>query len=233
MMQSCNNTKPSDLKSLNTGFYLKEMAFVYWDFFYKFPTSYSQSRDTDAWFFPCFTHMDSILLSYDSEITYTNQDTALLITYKNDTLWHVLLPCSCDWTDEIPLGPRAYDSLNRMILDDIVILDHDEFGYVNKQIHLDNDLKTDLWPAIEKRMNKKGYVPVDDKEIKKYPQYLLVEYLSESDSIQLIKACAKYSNYFYEEYAVILRNVFSEYCKANHVSRLLTPVFIFLPVTND
>ena len=225
LLLSCNNEKQTNLKNQNTEFFLSEMALIYWDFYYTFPTSYLQSRDTDAYFFPQYTTTDSILLYYSSEITYTNQDTALLITYRDDTLAHVSLPCSCDWTDEIPYGPRAYDSLNRLILEDII-----HVSWHGDQLRLTYDLVNNLFPAIEKRMNKMGYVLFRDKE-RKYPQYLLIEYLSETDSIELIKACAKYSSYFYDEYAETLRIVFSEYCKNNHVTRLLTPIEVYLPVS--
>jgi hypothetical protein len=97
---------------------------------------------------------------------------------------------------------------------------------------LTHDLVSVLQPAIEKEMNRKGYARVIDVN-KEYPQYLLIEYLPEKDSIRLIKACAKYSYYFYDEYAKILRMVFSEYCRNNHVSRLLTPVEIYLPTSGN
>ena len=222
-MLSCKNVKQTELKNHYTEFFLSELALVYWDFNYTFPESYLQSRDTDVVFFPQFTTTDSILLCYASEITYTNQDTVLIISYRDDTLALVSLPCSCDWADDIPCGPRAYDSLNRLTLDYVT---HDTW------MRLTYDIVKDLYPSIEKRMNKMGYFLVHDNE-RKHPQYLLIEYLSESDSIQLIKACEKYSNYFYDEYAKILRTVFSEYCKKKQVSRLLTAVEIYLPVSKD
>ena len=229
LLLSCNNVKQPDLKNQNTEYLLSEMALIYWDLNYSFPTSYLQSRYTDSYLFPQYTTTDSILLCYASDITYTNQDTVLLITYRDDTLAQVSLPCSCDWTDEIPLGPRAYDSLNRQILDDFIHfgLDGDQI-----QVRLTYDLINNLFPAIEKRMNKMGYVIVRDKE-RKYPQYLLIEYLSEPDSIKLINACAKYTSYFYDDYAKILRIVFSEYCKNNHVTKLLTAVEVYLPASKD
>ena len=227
LLLSCNNARQTELKNQNTEFFLSEMALIYWDLYYTFPTSYLQSRDTDAYFFPQYTTTDSILLCYASEITYTNQDTVLLITYSDDTLAQVSLPCSCDWTDEIPYGPRAYDSHNRLILDDFY-----HVSWCAEQMHLTYDIVNNLFPAIEKRMNKMEYVLVHDNK-REYPQYLLIEYISESDSIQLIKACAKYKCYFYDEYAKILRTVFSEYCKNNNVSRLYTPVEIYLPVSKD
>ena len=224
-IQSCNNAKQIDLKNQNTEDFLSEMALIYWDFNYSFPASYLQSRDTDAWFFSQHTYTDSILLCHASEITYTNQDTTLLITYRNDTIVLVKLPCSCDWIDEIPYGPRAYDSLNRMILDDFI-----HVSWHGEQERLTYDIVNNIYPTIEKRMNKMGYVRVNDVN-KEYPQYLLIEYLPENDSIQLIKACQQYSCYFYDEYTKILRMVFFEYCRNNHVSRLLTPVEIYIPAS--
>lgn len=227
LLQSCNNEKQTNLKNQDIEFFLSEMALIYWDLNYTFPASYLQSRDTDAYFFSQYTTTDSILLCHASEITYTDQDTVLLITYRDDTLAQVSLPCSCDWTDDIPFGPRAYDSLNRLILDDVI-----HVSWHGDQIRLTNDIVRNLYPDIEKRMGEKGYVLVHENE-RKYPQYLLIEYLSESDSIHLIKACANYSRFFYEDYVEILRIVVSEYCKNNHVSRLLTAVEIYLPVTKN
>lgn len=227
LLQSCSNVKQTELKNPYTEYFLSEMALGYWDFNYTFPASYLQSRDTDAYFFPQYTTTDSILLCYASEIMYTDQDTILLITYRNDTLAQVSLPCSCDWTDDIPCGPRAYDSLNNLILDDFI-----QVSWHGDQMRLTQDLVSVLLPDIEKRMNEKGYVKVGDDN-KEYPQYLLIEYLPKNDSIHLIKACHKYSCYFYDEYAKILRIVFSEYCRNNHVARLLTAVEIYLPSTKN
>ena len=204
--------------------YLTDMSLGYWDLNYKFPSSYLESRDTEAWFFEQCREIDSSMLSVASELMYEDQDTALLITYHKDTLAFVKLPCSCGWTDEIPLGPRAYDSLNRMVLDDII----KNVTWHSDQVHLSYDLENKLQPVIEKRMSQIGYIRTQDDE-RKYPPDLLVEYLSEADSIMLIKVCKKYSHFFYTEYATILKEVFSEYCKANHISRLLTFVDVYLP----
>lgn len=229
LMQSCNNTEQhSFLKNKNTEVLLSEMALIYWDFNYRFPVSYPQSRYSDAWLFPQYNSTDSILLSHASEIMYTDQDTVLLITHRNDTLALLQLPCSCDWTDEVPLGPRAYDSLNRMILDDVIQVN----WYGGVQVRLTYDMVNNLYPIIEGKMNKLGYNLVRDDE-RKYPQYLLVEYITETDSIHLIKACAKYKSFFYDEYAKTLRLVFSEYCKTNQVSRLVTAVEIYLPESTE
>lgn len=228
LLQSCDVEKRIDLKSQNVEDYLSEMALIYWDFYYSFPQSYQQSRDTDAWFFPQYTFMDSLLLCHAQELVYTNQDTALLITYRNDTIALVQLPCSCEWTDEIPLGPRAYDSLGRMILDELIPIGRDAMGDIKEQVRLTYEIVNNLFPDIEKRMNKKGFVRADSK--RQYPQYLLIEYSIEMDSIQLIKACHKYSCYFYDEYAEILRTVFYEYCNYNHVSKLLTPIEIYIKI---
>jgi len=227
LMQSCNNTEQTDLKNQNTEEFLSEMALSYWDLNYSFPESYLQSRDTGAWFFSQYMSTDSILLCHNSEITYTDQDTALLITYYDDTIALVKLPCSCDWTDEMPYGPRAYDSLNRMILDDLIPV-----SWHGEQVRLTYDIANNLFPAIEKKMNGKGYIRTNP-ENKEYPQYLLIKYLPENDSIELIKACQKYSCYFYDEYAKILQAVLSEYCRNNHVAKLLTPVDIYLPSAKD
>ena len=227
LMLSCNNIKQVELRNRNTEVFLSEMALGYWDLYYTFPTSYLQSRDTDAWFFSQFKTTDSILLCYASEITYKDQDTALLITYGNDTLAQVSLPCSCDWTDEIPYGPRAYDSLNSSILDNII-----KVSWHGVQMRLTYDIVMILYPTIEKEMNEMGYVLVRDKE-RKYPQYLLVKYYQKTDSIQLIKVCEKYSCYFYDDYTNVLRTVFSDYCKNNHVSVLLTAVEIYIPNPYD
>ena len=224
---SCNNQYTSKQFDSNTIDYLTDLSLGYWDLNYKFPTSYLQARDTEAWFFQQCITIDSMLLRHASEIVFTDYDTLLLVTYRDDTLTQVDLPCSCDWTDEIPYGPRAFDSLNNLILDDFI-----QVSWCGDQMQLTYDIVSFLHPTIEKRMNKKGYIRVNDVN-KEYPQYLLIEYLPKKDSIQLIKACAKYSCYFYEEYAEILRMVFSEYCRDNHVSRLLTPVEIYILASND
>lgn len=230
LLQSCNSKIQIELKNQDVEGFLSEMALIYWDYNYTFPTSYLQSRNTNEWLFSHDTIIDSILLYNASDIIYTNQDTALLITYRSDTIALIQLPCSCDWTDEIPYGPRAYDSLGRIILDELILIGKDAQGEDAKQIRLTHELVNNLFPAIEKRMNKNGYVKVNDVK-REYPQYLLIEYLSENDSIQLIKACQKYSCFFYDEYTKILRTVFSYYCKNNHVSRLLTPVDVYIPIS--
>lgn len=224
---SCNRDYTSKLFEANTIEYLTDMSLGYWDLNYKFPTSYMQARDTDAWCFQQCLAIDSMLLRHASEVVFTDHDTVLVITYNDDTITQVKLPCSCDWTDEIPYGPRAFDSLNNLILDDFI-----KVSWHGDQMRLTQDLVSVLLPDIEKRMNEKGYVKVNDKN-KEYPQYLLIEYLPKNDSIHLIKACQKYSCYFYDEYAKILRIVFSEYCRNNHVARLLTAVEIYLPATKD
>lgn len=225
LILSCNNAKQSDMNIQISDFFLSEMALIYWDFNYTFPTTYIESRDTGAWFFSKYTTTDSFLLCHASEITYTNQDSVLVITYRDDTLALVSLPCSCDWNDEIPYGPRAYDSLNNMILDDFI-----NVSWHGEQMHLTYDLVHELFPAIENKMNDLGYIQVCDK--KKYPQYLLIEYHQTSNTIDLIKACAKYKSYFYDEYVRILKDIFSEYCKKNHVSRLLTAVDVYIIDSN-
>jgi len=112
LLCSCNHRKDQKLMDSSTKEFLTELALGYWDLNYKFPISYCQARDTQAWFFSQYLTVDSVLLSHASEITYKDYDTALLITYQGDTLAMIGLPCSCDWTDEIPYGPRAYDSLD-------------------------------------------------------------------------------------------------------------------------
>ncbi len=224
---SCNRDHTSKLFEANTIEYLTDMSLIYWDLNYKFPTSYMQARDTDAWCFQQCIAIDSMLLRHASEVVFTDHDTVLVITYNDDTITQVKLPCSCDWADEIPYGPRAFDSLNNLILDDFI-----QVSWHGDQMRLTQDLVSVLLPDIEKRMNEKGYVKVGDDN-KEYPQYLLIEYLPKNDSIHLIKACHKYSCYFYDEYAKILRIVFSEYCRNNHVARLLTAVEIYLPSTKN
>lgn len=229
VLTSCkenNNTqRKTTLDKDKVEYVLKEQAMGYWDLHYKFPTSYIQARDTESWYFTQYKLTDSLLLRYASEIVYMNKDTSLLITYQGDTLAKVDLPCSCDWTDEIPLGPRAYDSLYSLILDNNIRVSKN--GTVEQ---LTFDLTNKLFPIIENKMISIGYSRLQSNE-NINPQYLLIEYLSGSDSIQLIKACAKYSNYFYDEYAKILRMVFSEYCAINHVYRLLAPVEVYLPAS--
>lgn len=226
LVKSCSSTNKLDLKDSQTIGFITELALNYWDLNYRFPSSYQQSRDTEVCFFTQYIAIDSMLLSHASGIKYWDQDTALLITFHDDTLAFVDLPCSCDYTDDIPNGPRAFDSINCEILNDYIQIDENVYT-----IHLSHDL-ANLNPILNEKMNKSGYFRIPDNE-KKYPQYLLIEYLSVSDSIHLIKACEKYSSYFYEEYANILRNFLSEYCKTNHISRLLTPVNIYLPVFKD
>ena len=149
LLQSCNSIKQTELNDQDAERFLSELALIYWDFNYTFPTSYLQSRDTNAWFFSQYTSIDSILLCHAPDIMYTNQDTSLLITYKNDTIAMIHLPCSCDWTDEIPYGPRAYDNLNRMILDDII-----HISWQGDQVRLTYDIVHSLQPAIKEQMNK-------------------------------------------------------------------------------
>lgn len=219
----CNNKQKIEyLKSSETNRFLTELALIYWDYNYKFPTSYLQTRDTQICYSLQYKTIDSILLYHVSEIKYTDQDTALLITYYDDTLALVDLPCSCDYSDEIPYGPRAYDSINNLILDDFIQVD--ENGYLE---HITFDLVNNIYPIIEKEMISTKYKKVYGKN-RKYPPYLLVEYQKNADSIHLIKACEKYSFYYYEEYANILRRVLSEYCKKKHISRLLIPVEIYI-----
>ena len=222
LLCSCNYKKADQLTDTSTEEFLTELALGYWDLNYKFPISYCQARDTQAWFFSQYSMIDRTLLDHASEITYTDLDTTLLITYQGDTLAMIELPCSCDWTDEIPFGPRAYDSRDDMIMNDFI-----QVGENSYQEHLTYDLVNNIYPYIEERMDKVGFKKVQDDE-KSYPQYLLVEYFQTSNSIQLIKACEKYSCYFHVEYASILCDVFSEYCKNNNVSRLLTPVEIYV-----
>lgn len=227
LLCSCSSSNKPDLKDSQTISFITELALDYWDLNYKFPTSYQQSRDTTVWFFAQYTAIDSMLLRHDSEIKYWDQDTALLITYHDDTLAYVDLPCSCDWTDEIPFGPRAYDSLDNLILDNNI--------QVSKNGTLEQltfDLTNKLFPIIENKMIRTGYSRLPSNE-NINPQYLLIEYLSGSDSIQLIKACAKYLCYFYDDYAYVLRSVLSEYCKNNNVSKLLMPVEIYIPQNNN
>lgn len=97
LLWSCNCSKQPDMmKSERTEWFLNELALGYWDLKYKFPTSYMQTRDTEAWFFEQYRAEDSVLLRHASEIKYINYDTALLITYRGDTLVLVQLPCSCE-----------------------------------------------------------------------------------------------------------------------------------------
>ena len=219
---SCRSQKTLEHINPNIEDYLVEMSLGYWDLNYKFPTSYLQSRDTEAWFFSQYSMIDSMLLCHSSELKYLDRDTTLLITY-HDSIWaEVNLPCLCEWTDELPLGPRAYDNHGNLILDDFVKIDENG-GYS----HLTYNLVFELHPVIEKEMNNYGYSLVQDDE-RKNPQYLLIEYLSNTDSIHLIKACKKYSCFFYDEYAIILKRILSEYCRNNHVAKLLTPVDIYI-----
>lgn len=221
---SCKNNMPlTQMKSSQIAWYLEKRSIGYWDLNYKFPTSYLQTRDTLAWYFSQCKAIDDLLLQHDSEIMFTDMDTALLITYQGDTLAWIDLPCSCDYTDEIPYGPRAYDNCNMLIRNGYV--KNSENGYLD---YLTYNIVNNLYPVIDREMQKIGYVKIQDNE-KKYPPYLLIEYLSESDSIQFIKSCAKYLCYFYDDYAYILRSVLSEYCKNNNVSRLLMPVEIYIP----
>ena len=226
LVQSCSSTNKLDLKDSQTISYITELALDYWDLNYRFPTSYQQSRDTEVWFFTQYIAIDSMLLCHASGIKYWNQDTALLITYYDDTLAFVVLPCSCDYTDDIPNGPRAFDSINCEILNDYVQVDENVYT-----VHLAHDLAK-LNPILNEKLNRSGFFRIRDNE-KKHPQYLLIEYLPLSDSIHLIKACNKYSSYFYEEIANILKSVLSEYCKTNRISRLLTPINIYLPALKD
>lgn len=222
LLWSCNSSKQPDMmKSERTGWFLNELALGYWDLNYTFPTSYMQARDTEAWFFEQYRAEDCMLMRQASEIKYINQDTALLITYRDDTLALVQLPCSCEWTDEIPLGPRAYDSGDNMILDESI-----QVGENSYLEHLTYDLINSVFPDIEKRMNKCGHVKRGGDE-RENPQYLLVEFLLEKETIQLIKVCEKYDDYFFDDYVDILKKVLSEYCKKNNVSRLLTPVDLY------
>lgn len=223
LLCSCSSSNKPDLKDSQTISFITELALDYWDLNYKFPTSYQQSRDTTVWFFAQYTAIDSMLLRHDSEIKYWDQDTALLITYHDDTLAYVDLPCSCDYTDDLPNEPRAFDSNNCQILDDFIQVENNVY-----EIRLAHNLAEELNPIIEEKLSKSGYIRIRDIE-KKYPQYLLIEYLPMSDSIHLIKACEKYSCYFYEEYANILKSVLSEFCKTYHIARLVTPVNIYLP----
>ena len=226
LLHSCSSHNKLELKDPQTISFITELALNYWDINYRFPLSYQQSRDTNAWFFAQNSTIDSVLTDHASKIKYIDYDTALLITYNDDTLTFVNLPCSCDYTDDVPNGPRAFDSLDRQILNDYI-----QVGKNVYTIRLSHDLAK-FNPIVNEKMNRSGYFRVPDIE-KKYPQYLLIEYLSMSDSIHLIKACENYSCYFYEEYANILRTVFSEYCKANHISRLLTPVNVYLPAVEN
>lgn len=227
ILYSCSSHNKLELKNTQTINFITELALNYWDLNYRFPTSYQQSRDTDVWFFAQYAAIDSVLLCNSSKIKYMDCDTALLITYYDDTLAFVNLPCSCDYTDDVPNGPRAFDSNNCQILNDYIQVDENVYT-----IQLSHDLAKELNPIVNKKMNRIGYVRVPDIE-KKHPQYLLIEYLSMSDSIHLINACEKYSCYFYEEYANILRSVLSEFCKKNHVARLLTPVNVYLIAAED
>lgn len=222
LLWSCNCSKQPDMmKTERTGWFLNELALGYWDINYKFPMSYPQARDTEAWFFEQYRAEDNVLQQHSSEITYINHDTALLITYRGDTLALVQLPCSCEWTDEIPFGPRAYDSGDNMILDDFIRVGEDSY-----QEHLTYDLINSVFPDMESRMNRIGYVKRGGDE-RENPQYLLVEFLLEKETIQLIKVCDKYNVYFYDEYVDILKEALSEYCENNNVSRLLTPVDVY------
>ena len=227
LLYSCSSHHKLALRDSQTINFITELALNYWDLNYSFPISYQQSRDTEAWFFTQYATIDSLLLSHSSEIKYLDNDTTLIITYYDDTLTFVDLPCSCDYTDNIPNGPRAFDNFNNQILNDYIQIDDNVYA-----IHLSHDLAKKMHHIIEEKMNRSGYFRVSDVE-KRYPQYLLIEYLSTSDSIHLIKACEKYSYYFYEEYATILRSVFYEYCNINHVSRLLTPVNVYLIASKD
>ena len=215
------------MKSSQAEWYLKKRSIGYWDLNYKFPTSYLQARDTQAWYFSQCKAIDELLLRHASEIMYTDMDTGLLITFQSDTLVWVDLPCSCDYSDEIPYGPRAYDSCNILIQNGYI--KNSENGYLD---FLTYDIVNSLYPTINGEMQRIGYTRIQDDE-KKYPPYLLIEYLSTLDSIHLIKACEKYSCYFYEEYANILKSVFAEYCNIHHVSRLLTPVNVYLIAAED
>lgn len=221
LLYSCDSYKNFEQPVWNTEGFLTELALVYWDLNYKFPTTYLQSRDTQAWFFPQCLLIDSMLLCQASEIKYTNEDSALLITYNDDTLAHINLPCSCNRTDELPLGPRAYDSLNNLILVDFIQVG--ENSYLG---HLTYDLVNEIFPDVEKKMKVLGYTMIQTDE-KEYPQNLLIEYIPEKDSIQLIKACEKHKCYFYDEYVYILKTALSEYCRKKHVSRLLTFIDVY------
>lgn len=222
LLWSCNCSKQPDMmKTERTEWFLNELTLACWDLNYKFPASYLQARDTAAWFFGQYRAEDSMLLRHASEIKYINYDTALLITYRGDTLALVQLPCSCEWTDEIPFGPRAYDSGDNIILNDFI-----QVGENSYQEHLTYDLINSIFPDVESRMNRIGYEKRGDDE-REDPQYLLVEFELEKETIQLIKVCDKYDAYFYDEYVDILKEALSEYCKNNNVSRLLTPIDVY------
>lgn len=221
LLYSCDSYKNLEQPIWDTEGFLTELALVYWDLNYKFPTSYMQSRDTQAWFFPQCLSIDSMLLCQASEIKYTNEDSSLLITYNDDTLAYISLPCTCDRTDEIPLGPRAYDSLDNLILADFIQVG--ENCYLGR---LTYDLVNEILPDIEKKMNALGFTMVQDGE-KEYPRNLIIEYIPAKDSIQLNKACEKYRCYFYDAYVNIVKNTMSEYCKKHHVSRLLTFIDVY------
>lgn len=222
MLCSCSSRQDIDSFDSLTESFLWEQIAGYWDLNYTFPTSYLQSRDTEAWYFEQGKSIDRVLLQHASELVYYDYDTVLLITYHDDTLIYFNLPCSCDRKDYLPYGPRAFDSLNNLILDDFIQVE--ENGYLDR---LTYDLIYKVQPFIDKEMNSIGYCSIPN-DLEEYPRYLLIEYLPKNDSIHLIKACKKYSSYFFDEYANVLRNVFLEYCNNNDVARLLTPVGIYI-----
>ena len=108
----------------------------------------------------------------------------------------------------------------------MILADFIQVGENSYLGHLTYDLVNEIFPDVEKKMKVLGYTMIQTDE-KEYPQNLLIEYIPEKDSIQLIKACEKHKCYFYDEYVYILKTALSEYCRKKHVSRLLTFIDVY------
>lgn len=232
VIPSCNRIKQSNhidyFHKEAIEWFLTEQVLGFWDSYYRFPKSYSEARDSMAWYFLQYSSIDSLLLTKSPYLKYLSTEDSLIITLNNDTLAKVKVSCLCNGGDNFPFGPRAFDTLGNLVNTGFI-----QLGGDTEMDSLSYEILHVLFPSIKNKMNELGYTSISKSNERQYPQYLLVSFLSQDGSVQLIQECRQYSNLLDTNYQVVLYQVLKEYCKNHHFSKLLIPVEIYLTENNN
>lgn len=218
-----------DVPKESLTYWITYQVLDYFDLHYCFPTTYNDAHDTCLYFYHYYTKEDSLLLNSQQYLCFVNEDDTMLVAvFGKDTLAKIKVPCNCDdlVSQDPPSGPRAFDAqLNFM-----------DLGTITK----DGELWDRLWlemfteeiPSVKQEMESYGYLPLYFSERKEY-RFLLCQYSYDTDSLVVVNACKKNKHLLDELYCLKLRQTFSQYCKANGITLLLTPVWILVSQTKE
>lgn len=210
-------------------YWITSQVLDYFDLRYCFPATYNDVHDTCLYFYHYYTKEDSLLLNSQQRLRFINEDDTILVAlFDKDTLTKIKVPCNCDddLNQDFPSGPRAFDSQSNYM----------DLGTAT----IDGELWDRLWiemfleeiPSVKQEMESYGYLPLYFSERKEY-RFLLCQYCSDTDSLVVVNACKNSKHLLDELYCSKLRQTFNQYCKANGISLLLTPVWILVPPTKE